>query len=83
MADEATGAPLEGIRVAALDASSAEPILTLTTDAVGFYAFETTDTSLPALRIRFTDPQGAYAPVFHGADADAFCTASPCNSGHC
>jgi hypothetical protein len=74
--DAATGAPLQGIRVSVLEAFSAEPFLTLTTDAAGSYAYTAEPAYLPAVRIRFTDPGGVYAPQFYGAGADAFCSAA-------
>jgi len=74
--DASTGAPLQGIRVSILDASSAELIATVSTDADGFYSFGSKDGFLPAMKARFADPGGSFFPEFYGADADAFCTAA-------
>ena len=79
--DDATGAPLQGIRVSLLAASNALVITTVTTDADGSYRVELTGSLPPSLKVRFTDPSGSHSPEFHGADADAFCTAATVVAG--
>jgi 5-hydroxyisourate hydrolase-like protein (transthyretin family) len=77
--DAATGVPLQGIRVSLLESFSAEPVVILTTDAAGWYAYDSQEPAVWVFRIRFTDPGGTYAPQFYGTDADAFCGAATVN----
>lgn len=74
--DSDTGAPLPGIRVTLLRAGNATQVATGTTGPDGTWSFDSEDLPAGSVRVRFTDPSGAYAQEFYGAEADVFCTAT-------
>lgn len=74
--DAVTLASLHGIQVIILDATSAEPLGTVTTGPDGTYEFS--GAALHVARVRFRDPSGTYFPQFHGAGgADVYCSGTP------
>lgn len=74
--DAVTLASLHGIQVIILDATSAEPLGTVTTGPDGTYEFS--GAALQVARVRFRDPSGTYFPQFHGAGgADVYCSGTP------
>lgn len=71
--DAVTLASLHGIQVIILDATSAEPLGTVTTGPDGTYEFS--GAAIQVARVRFVDPSGTYFPQFHGADGvDVYCS---------
>jgi 5-hydroxyisourate hydrolase-like protein (transthyretin family) len=74
--DAVTLTSLHGIQVIILDATSAEPLATVTTGPDGTYEFS--GAAHQVARVRFRDPSGTYFPQFHGAGgADVYCSGTP------
>lgn len=81
--DAVTRAPVQGVQVSLLRADNGEvvPITrgTAVTDAAGYYSFGFELRGTSVVKVRFSDPRGAYFPEFAGTTdlaRDDFCTAS-------